>query len=76
MVESSSTNDSIGITLTKISSQASESGILKGTATATDATSLVTGNKKVYVLGKGTDGNLGFFPFTGTIPANKAYYVE
>jgi hypothetical protein len=76
MVESSSTNNSIEITLTKTSSQLSVVGILNGTATATDATSLVTGNKNVYVLGKDAVGNLGFFPFTGTIPANKAYYVE
>ena len=77
MIESSSTNDSIGITLTKTSPRTSEDGVLDGTATATAASSLVSGtNKKVYVLGKDADGNVGFFPFTGTIPANKAYYVK
>lgn len=77
MVESSSTNDSIEITLTKTSPNRSMSGILRGTSTPTDASSLVTGtNKKVYVLGKDAYGNVGFFQFTGTIPANKAYYIE
>lgn len=76
MVESSSTNDSIGITLTKTSPKSSVSGILSGTSTATAASSLVTGNEKVYVLSRDADGNVGFFPFTGTIPANKAYYVR
>jgi hypothetical protein len=76
MVESSSTNDSIEITLTKTSPKQSEGGVLEGTSTPTDASSLVTGNKNVYVLSKGTDGNVGFFPFNGTIPANKAYYVR
>ena len=77
MIESSSTNDSIGITLTKTSPRTSEDGVLDGTATATAASSLVSGtNKKVYVLGKDADGNVGFFPFTGTIPANKAYFVR
>lgn len=73
---SSSTNDSIGIILTKTSPKTSEVGVLDGTATATAASSLVSGNEKVYVLGKDADGNVGFFPFTGTIPANKAYYVK
>ena len=77
MVESSSTNDPIEITLTKTSPYSSVTGILRGTSTATAASSLVSGtNKKVYVLGKDADGNVGFFPFDGTIPANKAYYVE
>lgn len=76
MVESSSTNDSIDITLTKTSPKQSEGGVLEGTSTPTDASSLVTGNEKVYVLSKDADGNVGFFPFTGTIPANKAYYVR
>ena len=77
MVESSSTNDPIEITLTKTSPYSSVTGILMGTSTATAASSLVSGtNKKVYVLGKDADGNVGFFPFDGTIPANKAYYVK
>ncbi len=76
MVESSSTNDSIEITLTKTSPQSSVDGRLRGTPTATAASSLVTGNEKVYVLSKDADGNVGFFPFTGTIPANKAYYIK
>ena len=76
MVESSSTNDSIEITLTKTSPQSSVDGRLRGTSTATDASSLVTGNEKVYVLSKDADGNVGFFPFTGIIPANKAYYIK
>ena len=76
MVESSSTNDSIEITLTKTSPKQSEGGVLEGTSTPTAASSLVTGNEKVYVLSKDADGNVGFFPFTGTIPANKAYYIK
>ena len=76
MVESSSTNDSIEITLTKTSPKQSKSGILRGTSTPIAASSLVTGNEKVYVLSRDADGNVGFFPFNGTIPANKAYYVR
>ena len=30
----------------------------------------------VYVLSAGDDGKLGFYKFTGEIPANKAYYVD
>ncbi len=71
MVESSSTNDSIGITLTKtISSMSVGSNKLQGTSTATAAPS------GAHVLSMDSSGNVGFFPFTGTIPANKAYYVE
>ena len=48
---------------------------LSGTSADTATSSLVTGTKKVYVLGQ-DGGNVGFFEFSGTVPANKAYYVE
>jgi hypothetical protein len=66
------------LTLTATSASATpESGnILRGESAATSASSLVSGNQQVYVLGKDSVGNVGFYEYTGTIPANKAYYVE
>lgn len=51
---------------------------LQGKASATPVSSLsIESGKSVYVLSADTDGNLGFFVFSGTeIPANRAYYVE
>ena len=51
---------------------------LKGTASATPVADLsIESGKAVYVMSADSDGNLGFYQFTGTeIPANKAYYVD
>ena len=64
------------LTATTASATPEDGNILQGVDVATAPSALVTGNEKVYVLSRDADGNLGFFPFTGTIPANKAYYVR
>ncbi|MBO7418994.1 MAG: hypothetical protein J6U14_08695, partial [Bacteroidaceae bacterium] len=73
-------SDTGSITLTKIDSASVTSPTdnkLAGTAAQTAVSSLGLTGKKVYVLNKGTDDELGFFEYSGTtIPANKAYYVE
>ena len=69
--------DSASLTLTATDATATpESGnILRGESAATSASSLVTGNQRVYVL-SASGGAVGFFEYTGEIPAGKAYYVE
>ena len=44
--------------------------ILQGTSTATAA------GANTYVLNKDADGNFGLFKFEGTIPANKAFFIN
>ena len=78
--------DTAELTLTSTDSSATpESGnILLGVSADTKASTLLTpavpGSNlyltAVYVLSRDSDGNFGFFKFSGTIPANKAYYVE
>ena len=66
------------LTMTGNSATPEDGNILRGTSASTSASTLVSGSQKVYVLGAsgGTSGTVGFFPYTGTLPANKAYYVE
>ncbi len=73
------TESSITLTLTPMTAEITVTGnFLQGKASATPVSSLsIESGKSVYVLSADTDGNLGFFVFSGTeIPANKAYYVE
>lgn len=60
---------SLTLTMTGSSATPKDGNILQGTSTATAAPA------KAYVLSKEGE-TFGFFKFTGTIPANKAYYVE
>ena len=67
------------LTLTKTSDSVELStvtNILMGRDTDTAASSLVEGSDhKVYVLSQ-SGGTVGFFEFTGTLPAGKAFYIE
>ena len=63
------------LTATTASATPEDGNILQGVDVATAPSALVTGTKKVYVLGA-SGGTFGFFQFIGTIPANKAYYFE
>ena len=60
---------SITLTATNANAPAVSGSILRGASTATAAPS------GAHVLSKVSEA-FGFFTFTGTIPANKAYYVE
>ncbi len=73
------TESSITLTLSATNIDITVTGnYLQGKASATPVSSLsIESGKSVYVLSADTDGNLGFFVFSGTeIPANRAYYVE
>lgn len=73
------TESSITLTLSATNIDITVTGnFLQGKASSTPVSSLsVESGKSVYVLSADTDGNLGFFVFSGTeIPANRAYYVE
>ena len=77
--------DTAELTLTSTDSSATPEygNILKGVSADTEASTLLTpvvpGSNiyltAVYVLSRDSDGNFGFFKFSGTIPAGKAYYV-
>ena len=70
--------ESITLTLGATTTDITVTGnFLQGKASATLVSSLsIESGKSVYVLSADTDGNLGFYKFTGdTIPANKAYYI-
>ena len=68
------------ISLTELDSAidvtAHDGNILQGSDVPVAAPEGQIDGKTAYVLGKDTDGKLGFFPFSGFwIPAGKAYYV-
>lgn len=67
------------LSLTKLEGSVSVStsgNILQGRDADTPVSSLVPSSQTVYVLSQDGAGNLGFFPFTGILPANRAYYIE
>ena len=68
---------SIEATVSGADAPSVDGNILEGTSADTAASTLVTGTKKVHVMGL-VSNTFGFFEYTGTdpIPANKAYYVE
>ncbi len=71
--------DTADLTLTMTGSSATpeDGNILRGTDADTAVSSLdVPSGQNVYVMSKPSGGTFGFFQFTGTIPANKAYYFE
>ncbi|MBO7417909.1 MAG: hypothetical protein J6U14_03115, partial [Bacteroidaceae bacterium] len=67
-----SDTDKIGLDKTDQGCDKPGDNKLKGTNSSTPASSL---GSNVYVLSEG-DGGLGFYKFTGEIPAHRAYYVE
>ena len=72
-------SEASSITLTKLDTTTvtkPADSILVGTITETAVSSLNLGTKKVYVLSEDAFHGIGFFEFTGTIPANKAYIYE
>ncbi len=72
MADASAVDASGKIVLTTTTETATpvSGNVLHGTSTATAA------GANTYVLSKDANGNFGFFKFTGTIPANKAYINE
>ena len=68
--------ETIHLTLTDATATPQADNKLLGVGTDTAKASLITGNKKVYVMGV-SGGIFGFHVFSGTtVPANKAFYVE
>ena len=56
-----------------------EANILRGVSASIDSSALVSGSRRVYVLGRSSYGNnLSFncLQHGSTVPANKAYYVK
>ena len=54
-------------------SPASYTSLFGGVTAATEVSSIFVEGKTVYVLGKDNESHLGFYPFTGTLSAYKAY---
>ena len=66
---------SIEVTATTADAPSVDGNILQGTSAATAASTLVTGNQKVHVMGL-VSNTFGFFEYSGEIPAHKAFYVK
>ncbi len=75
------------LVMTESSATPEEGNILRGIAVDTEAVNLLSGTgtvigdqivylNAVYVLSRYSDGRFGFFQYSGTIPANKAYFVD